>query len=660
MRAMSSPVSENSGTLRNQGAFAAWSQAYDANPNPLLLLEERYLRAMFPAVRDRDVLDAGCGSGRWLRPLAARGPRTLRGIDTSSAMLRAASQKLIAGAELIQCSCDATPFADRSIDLILSSFVLSYFEVIEPVAEEFSRIAGEGCDLILSDMHPETEADLDWKRSFAFGRSEVRLDTTRHRIEQLAATFRRLGWELVTFLEPEFGRTERQVFAAARRLNRFTEATGHPAIYLAHFRRAGRRSAEADSRRATVIRGARCTLGAQESTPAQLLLVGSKTEGMMSHRRTHLLPASAWHVDLDGYMVMPGFINAHDHLEFALFPRLASTRYTNASAWAEDIHRTYSDLIATHRSIPKDVRLWWGGLRNLLCGVTTVCHHNPLYPVLLEQDFPVRVVQNYTWAHSLAFDPAVRGGETAVDGERPFLIHACEGIDEQARRELTELDSLGLLRTNTAIVHGLAVDDEGASLMQGRGASLVICPSSNQLLFGRTLRPEIFRRIAQVALGSDSSLTAEGDLLDEVRFAIRACSLEPALVWRMVTEVPAAILRLKNGEGLLRASATADMIAIRDCGGEAQDRLPALSAADVELVITGGRVRLASPEVMERLPSSATAGLEPLRIEDTVRWLRAPVAWLLQQAEAVLGAGNVRLGGKRVGLPAGKEAQHGI
>jgi cytosine/adenosine deaminase-related metal-dependent hydrolase/ubiquinone/menaquinone biosynthesis C-methylase UbiE len=645
---MSPPVPEKIGTLGNQDAFAAWSHSYDAAPNPLLVLEERYLLATLPAVRGRDVLDAGCGSGRWLRPLAARNPRTLHGIDTSSAMLSVASQKLKPGVELTNCSCDATQFPNRSVDLILSSFVLSYFEKLESLADEFTRIARDGCDLVLTDMHPETQAQLGWKRSFTSPHGEVEIAATRHNLEGLIATFRRRGWELAAFIEPEFGAPEQQVFAEAQRLNRFNEAAGHPAIYLAHLRKSRCNGGETDSHRTTIIRKARCAFGARESAPAQLLLADDRVASTISPRFSHLASATSCQIDLEGYLAMPGFVNAHDHLEFALYPRMARTRYANASAWAEDIHITYRDLIATHRTIPKDVRLWWGGLRNLLCGVTTVCHHNPLHPVLLEPQFPVRVVRDFDWAHSLAFDQALRAGEIAVKSDRPLVIHACEGIDETAGRELCELDNLGMLGPNTVIVHGLAVDNSGADLMRSRGASLVICPSSNELLFGQLPRQEIFRRIPQVALGSDSSLTAEGDLLDEVRFAIRKCCVEPAIAWRMVTECPASILQLQNGEGFLKPAATADIIAVRDSGGEAGDRLSTLTAAAIELVMTGGQVMLASPEIMERLPEPVRSGLEPLWIEDSVRWLRAPVNSLLQQAESVLGKNNVRLGGKRV------------
>ncbi len=44
-------------------------------------------------------------------------------------------------------------------------------------------------------------------------------------------------------------------------------------------------------------------------------------------------------LDLDGLQILPGLINAHDHLEFALFPRLGRRIYSNATEWARDIYR---------------------------------------------------------------------------------------------------------------------------------------------------------------------------------------------------------------------------------------------------------------------------------------------------------------------------------
>jgi len=202
------------------------------------------------------------------------------------------------------------------------------------------------------------------------------------------------------------------------------------------------------------------------------------------------------------------------------------------------------------------------------------------------------------------------------------------------------------------------MDREGVALMRERGASLVVCPSSNKFLFGRVPDMHLLGGIDRLALGSDSPLTAVGDLLDELQFAARFCDVPPQVTYGMVTEAPAAMLRLQNAEGSIRVAGRGDLIAIRDTTCNAADRLQTLSASDVEFVMIGGRVRLASEAVLERLPLLAKQGLEPLWIDGTVRWLRAPVSELLRRAEEVLGAGNVRLGGKPIRIPARMEAHH--
>jgi hypothetical protein len=395
----------------------------------------------------------------------------------------------------------------------------------------------------------------------------------------------------------------------------------------------------------TSLRGARCAIAAQESVYATIEITGDRIARILGDGgRLSLRPPNLQTIDMSGYLLLPGLINAHDHLEFALYPRLANPPYRNYIDWSVDIQISFADVIARQRAVATPLRVQWGGIRNLLCGVTTVCHHNPLRSELKQEDFPVRVIQEYGWAHSVALGGDLRAAYWATPKKSPFLIHACEGVDERAREELWSLDRLGLLGTGTVLVHGLAIDREGVALMRRRGSSLIVCPSSNEYLFGRTPDLALLGKIENLALGSDSPLTAQGDLLDEIRFAIRSCNLAPEKAYRMVTEAPAAILRLRNGEGSISASGVADLIAVRDTGDGAADRLTTLSMDDIEFVMIGGRVHLASEEVFNRLPLSAARGLEPLSIAGIVRWLRAPVKEMIRLTEEVLGAGAVRLG----------------
>jgi hypothetical protein len=411
--------------------------------------------------------------------------------------------------------------------------------------------------------------------------------------------------------------------------------------------------------RGVVIRGARCALGKDESTHAAIQITDGHVTYIGAESYLPSAASSDWtQVDLSGFLVMPGLVNAHDHLQFSLHPRLADPPYRNYVDWGKSIHAKFFDVFAKYRTVPKNVRLWWGGLRNLLCGVTTVSHHDPLWAELQREDFPVRVVRDFGWGHSVALGGDLRSAHSATPEGVAFIVHACEGVDEQARDELFKLDRWGLLDANMVLVHGLAVDAEGAELIRARGTSLILCPSSNEFLFGKVPDAAVFGAIDNVALGSDSPLTCEGDLLDEVRFAMRHCGISPQSAYRMVTEAPAAMLGLSNAEGSIEMSGVGDLIAVRDTNQEAADGLRKMSMADVEFVMIAGRVQLASEAVLGKIPPPETLGLEPLWIDGTVRWLRAPVKELLRKAEAVLGAGEVRLGGKPVRIPEFLEAKH--
>jgi hypothetical protein len=403
---------------------------------------------------------------------------------------------------------------------------------------------------------------------------------------------------------------------------------------------------------AILIHGIRCAAGPHDSMRGSIEIAGGRFTSIGRDRATSFAKVSKGiDIDLSGFLVMPGLVNAHDHLQFALYPNLGNPPYRNYIEWGEDINATLADVIATHQSISKDVRLWWGGIRNLLCGVTTVCHHDPLWPALQRNDFPVRVVRQFGWAHSLGLGGDLREARSATPAGRAFILHACEGIDDRARQEVFELDRLGVLDASTVLVHGLALDEAGVMLIEQRQASLIICPSSNQFLFGRTPDMELLDAVENIALGSDSPLTATGDLLDESRFAIESSGVTPDRAYRMVTETAAKILHLECGEGALTLLGQADLIAVRDTGDPAAERLRTLAMTDIELVIIRGRVQLASETVYSLLPPQAKHGLEPLWIDGSLRWLRVPAKELVQKAEAVLGSGQLRLGGRLIRRP---------
>jgi cytosine/adenosine deaminase-related metal-dependent hydrolase len=469
-------------------------------------------------------------------------------------------------------------------------------------------------------------------------------------MQEILQAFREAGFAVRALLEPGFGEAERHIFAAQNKLERLDEASGLPAIYLLHLHKPETPSIKPGNRQRPLhLDGPRYALGPRETGSGSVHIRDGRIASLgIDVLRTKPEVRLGARVDLHGYLVLPGLVNAHDHLEFALFPRLGKGPYRNARQWADDIQANEAATIATHRAVPKQTRLWWGGVRNLLCGVTTVCHHNPMDALLQKDTYPVRVVSRFGWEHSLGLARDIPSSLKLTHEDAPFILHACEGIDAEAERELWELDKLGALEERSVLVHALALNGAGAELVNECGAAVITCPSSNDFLFGKVPSGELLRSFGKLALGSDSPLTACGDLLDEARFTSKACGISMQHVYGLVTRAPASILRLRDGEGTLRPAARADLIAVRDRPGDSAEVLGALTWREVELVLLGGRVQLASQEIFNRLSTSDREGLSPLTVEGIVRWLRAPIADMLREAEAVLGEGSVRLGGLSV------------
>lgn len=218
-------------------AFALWSQVYDHQPNPLLALERRRLARLLPAARGLDVLDAGCGPGRWLAHLAAQSPRSLVGVDACPEMLARAAAKAIPNADLRLADCLALPLPDASIDLALVSFVLGNLHDLAGFARELARVARPGAHAFVSDMHPETASLRNWKQSFRAGGEVVEIEARLRPLERIASIFCAHGWAASLLLEPRFGRPERRILQDCGKLEIFHSSSALPAIYILRLRK---------------------------------------------------------------------------------------------------------------------------------------------------------------------------------------------------------------------------------------------------------------------------------------------------------------------------------------------------------------------------------------------------------------------------------------
>ena len=302
-------------------------------------------------------------------------------------------------------------------------------------------------------------------------------------------------------------------------------------------------------------------------------------------------------VDLAGHTIYPGWINAHDHLELNHYPRTKFREvYANAHEWGEDVNaRLNAEPYHSLRAYPLRDRLFIGGLKNLLCGATTVVHHGPPHQLLYRHDFPVRVLRQYGWAHSLHFST---NAEIVRSYRRtplswPWFIHLAEGTDNTAAGEYQRLKALGCVGRNTVLVHGVGLTAADIADAMPRIRALVWCPTTNNYLLGKTLNPALWGD--KLVLGSDSRLTADGDWLAELRSALCRGSADQPDVFAF-TARPAALLGLKRA-GSLAPGSYADWLAA-----------PAFPTArrDIALVVRGGVPLIGDPPLMAQFPHVPT------------------------------------------------------
>jgi ubiquinone/menaquinone biosynthesis C-methylase UbiE len=222
--------------LPAQEAYALWASTYDQTPNPLLSLEERLLAPVLSTFAHRDIVDLGCGTGRWLRHLEALAPRSLTGLDSSPAMLAEARKKCRKSIALIQANSAAIPLPDESADCVLASFLLSYIPHIPAFASEIARILRPGGTLLISDLHPDATT-YGWRRTFRSAGNLFEIATFPYTLLDLVAAIHAAGFRLEQIDEPSFGEEEAFIFRENGMLERFRQVESLPVIYCARFSR---------------------------------------------------------------------------------------------------------------------------------------------------------------------------------------------------------------------------------------------------------------------------------------------------------------------------------------------------------------------------------------------------------------------------------------
>lgn len=145
-------------------SFDRAAKHYDAHAPLQREVRERLLEKLeLVTLEPRAVLDAGCGPGGALKPLAKRFAKTeLVALDIAPGMLAEARRQKpwFRALRTVEGDLAAMPLADGSVDLVFSSLALQWVNNPDAAFREFRRVLRGGGLVVFSTFGPDTLREL--------------------------------------------------------------------------------------------------------------------------------------------------------------------------------------------------------------------------------------------------------------------------------------------------------------------------------------------------------------------------------------------------------------------------------------------------------------------------------------------------------------------
>jgi malonyl-CoA O-methyltransferase len=193
-------------------AYAAWAPAYPAHAhNALMEVEQTAVLELLPPVSRRTVLDAGCGTGRYLRILSALDAHVL-GVDFSPSMV---SRSHALRLPVIHADMTALPLRTSSCHVVVSGLAIPDVRDLASVTTEWSRVLRHRGIVVYSTLHPVGK-ELGWTRTYQAGDGTRELPAHWHTLQDHQEACRAAGLEIESIREPGLARNVQPVAMVVR------------------------------------------------------------------------------------------------------------------------------------------------------------------------------------------------------------------------------------------------------------------------------------------------------------------------------------------------------------------------------------------------------------------------------------------------------------
>lgn len=180
--------------------YNLWAKEYDQETNIIIFLEEKNIKDFMPSVKEKEVLDFGCGTGRHAIILSKKGAK-VTAIDISSEMIKEAKKKT-KKLQINFINIDLLKYSSvKKFDLIISTLVLDHIQKLKKAISVISKVSKIGTEVLISNIHPESErmrknVNLKTKKAQGYLIDGFKTDQFYHSLEEYVELFLKEGFIL--------------------------------------------------------------------------------------------------------------------------------------------------------------------------------------------------------------------------------------------------------------------------------------------------------------------------------------------------------------------------------------------------------------------------------------------------------------------------------
>jgi 5-methylthioadenosine/S-adenosylhomocysteine deaminase len=328
-------------------------------------------------------------------------------------------------------------------------------------------------------------------------------------------------------------------------------------------------------------------------------------------------PAGATRVTVTNAFIVPGFVDAHNHVAYNVLPRWTPPKlYKNRGQWqGSDAYKVfkkpYDDL--TNKGLTCEM-IKYGEVKALLSGITTIQGTSPgsqcIRTLIRNAENQANLPVSASHIRTFILDIGSFQGSINWTATKSFVVHLAEGVrgDPKSLTEFTTLKAKGLLASGTAVIHGAAFGDSEFQQMGAAGAKLIWSPRSNLVLYAQTTDVPLARQKGiEVSVGVDWNPSGSDHIFDELRTAAEVNEEDfngaiPDADWiKMITVNPAKALALDAFIGRLAPGLKADITVLRARDDDPTKSVMKTHLQDIQMVWVGGDLLYANKAILDKI-----------------------------------------------------------